>query len=262
MIPAAGGALRIGCVQYLNARPLIHGWSKPVEFDYPSALCRRLSEGALDVALVSSFEFLRDPIYSIVDQVAIASDGPVYSVILAHAGELEELDEIILDPASQTSVNLLRCLLAERRLNPRFISFSPEGENEINPGRARLLIGDQAIRFRQQNENAFEFWDLGAAWKKSTGLPFVFALWLIRPEVPSARAVADQLRATRDRNLASLDDLIVANPDFSPEFCARYFRDFLRFGFGQREQEGLLRFRSLCERHLILPQNPTPLRLV
>ena len=54
-----------------------------MRFDHPSTLCRQLAAGELDVALVSSFEYLRNPIYSIVDRVAIASDGPVFSVILA-----------------------------------------------------------------------------------------------------------------------------------------------------------------------------------
>src|SRR3954463_7303401 len=113
--------LRIGCVKYLNARPLIHGGEGDVDFDHPSALCNKLAAGKLDVALVSSFEYLRNPLYRIVDDVSIASDGPVYSVILAHRGELSDIQEIQLDPASQASVNLLRCLLAEQRLTPRLI---------------------------------------------------------------------------------------------------------------------------------------------
>ena len=108
------GSLRLGCVKYLNARPLIHGWAGDVEFDHPSALCRRLAAGELDVALVSSFEYLRNPIYTIVDGVAIASDGPVFSVVLAHREPIEQLCEIAIDPASETSVNLLCCLLAAR----------------------------------------------------------------------------------------------------------------------------------------------------
>jgi chorismate dehydratase len=114
-------SLRIGCVKYLNARPLIHGWEGDVHFDHPSALCRRLATGELDVALVSSFEFLRNPIYRIVDELSISSNGPVYSVIVAHRGEMTEVEEIELDPASETSVNLLRCLLAELKLKPRLI---------------------------------------------------------------------------------------------------------------------------------------------
>src|SRR5262249_57886879 len=111
--------LRIGCVKYLNASPLIRGWPGNVEFDHPSALCQRLAKGELDVALVSSFEFLRNPIYGIVDDVSISSDGPVYSVVVAHRGEFWDIEEIELDPASETAVNLLRCLLAGLGLPPR-----------------------------------------------------------------------------------------------------------------------------------------------
>ena len=93
-----------------------------MHFDHPSALCRQLAAGELDVALVSSFEFLRNPIYSVVDRIAIASDGPVYSVILAHDGRVEQLREVVVDPASQTSVNLLRCLLGELGRKVEFVS--------------------------------------------------------------------------------------------------------------------------------------------
>ena len=72
--------LRIGCVKYLNARPLIRGWLGPVEFDHPSTLGKRLANGELDVALVSSFEFLRNPIYRIVDDVSISSVGKLQSI--------------------------------------------------------------------------------------------------------------------------------------------------------------------------------------
>src|SRR4029077_3669819 len=101
-----GRLLRLGCVKYLNARPLIHGWKEELTLDHPSVLCRKLADGDLDVALVSSIEYLRNPIYKIVDDVSIASDGPVYSVVVAHQGELSDIREIVLDPASETSVAL------------------------------------------------------------------------------------------------------------------------------------------------------------
>src|SRR4026209_183312 len=102
--------LRISCVKYLKARPPHPGGEADVDFDHPSALCNKLAAGKLDVALVSSFEFLRNPIYRTVDDVSISSNGPVYSVIVAHRGEITEIKEIELDPASETSINLLRCL--------------------------------------------------------------------------------------------------------------------------------------------------------
>ena len=251
------GSLRLGCVEYLNAQPLIHGWSGDVRFDHPSALCRQLAAGELDVALVSSFEYLRHPIYSIVDGLAIASDGPVFSVVLAHLGPIEALREVVIDPASETSVNLLRCLLARRGVAARFV-----GEGEINAERGLLLIGDQALRFRREAGEDMCFLDLGAAWKEQTGLPFVFALWLVHPDYSAPVEVAEALRSLGKYNLDHLDALIAAQPETNRAFCEFYFRECLRFGFGESEKAGFKRFGELCAQQQILPSAPAALRLV
>jgi chorismate dehydratase len=279
--------MRIGCVKYLNARPLIHGWPGGVEFGHPSTLCQRLANRELDIALVSSFEFLRNPIYRIVDDISISSDGPVYSVVVAHRGDFSAIQEIELDPASETAVNLLRCLLAELRLNLRLVP----GTTGCQPGvagslpatpNARLLIGDQAIQFRQKHAGELQFWDLGEQWKELANLPFVYALWLIRPEVANAKSIAQRLRALRDKNLANLDDFIakaVADMDTTAvtvaeaddpgqrqelhrEFLSRYFRKHLRFNFGEEEKTGLRTFASLCTKQYLLPKRDLELSLV
>lgn len=245
--------LRIGCVKYLNARPLIQGWCGTVDFDHPAALCRKLESAELDVALVSSLEFLRHPIYRIVDGVSISSRGPVYSVIVAHCGELSGLQEIELDPASETSIALLRCLLANRGLAPKlsvgggFTTAQPEigGAAVANRSISRLLIGDQAIRFRQLHPE-FELWDLGQAWKNLTNLPFVFALWLIRPEVEKAEELAETLRAIRDQNLKKLDDVLASQSEISTEFLRKYYLEHLFFEFGEPEKAGLREFHRQC----------------
>ena len=250
-------SVRVGCVKYLNARPLIRGWPGKVEFDHPSALCQRLAKGQLDVALVSSFEFLRNPIYRIVDDVSISSDGPVYSVVVAHRGEFSNTEEIELDPASETAVNLLRCLLAELGLTARLTGAVP-GNADLSL--ARLIIGDQAIGFRQNHADAFQFWDLGEQWKKLTGLPFVYALWLIRPEVPDAKSIAQRLRGLRDENLADIPvivsdavtDVADKKQEITQKFLDRYYNEHLRFGFGSREKQGLLTFADLCAKHGVL----------
>jgi predicted solute-binding protein len=252
--------LRIGCVKYLNARPLIRGWEDEVDFDHPSALCSKLAAGELDLALVSSFEFLRNQTYRIIDDIAICSVGPVYSVFVAHRGDPSNIEEVELDPASVTACNLLRCLLGELKLTPRLISASI---SQITARRGRLLIGDQAIHFRQEHAGQFRFWDLGERWQKLVGLPFVYALWLVRPEVADPEMIAVRLRALRDENLANLDHLIaeVVAPmrgesgqreEFDPQFCARYYREHLRFSFGEREMQGLRTFAKLCEKHGLL----------
>lgn len=253
-------SLRLGCVKYLNARPLIRGWHGDVIFDHPVALAEKLQTGALEIALVSSFEFLRNPNYRIVDGVSISSDGSVFSVIVVHGGDISAVEEIELDPASLTSVALLRCLLAEMNLHPRLIPASTT--KSANERRAALLIGDQAIRFRKDHAEGFQYWDLGAEWKRLTNLPFVYALWLVRPEVVNAVSIAAQLRDLRDRNLENIETLIATEETVDQDFCRFYYRDCLRFGFGEKEKEGLRLFRNLCEKHGILPHAPYELRIV
>jgi chorismate dehydratase len=298
--------LRIGCVKYLNACPLIHGWPGDIEFDHPSALCERLANGELDVALVSSFEFLRNPIYRIIDDVSISSGGPVYSVVVAHRDEISQIDEIELDPASETAVNLLRCLLGELGLNPHLKQRStgilpaggtdssccgePLGPAGVSPAvvqsgsaaSAQLLIGDQAIRFRQKHADEFQFWDLGEQWNKLMGLPFVYALWLIRPEVVAPNQIADRLRGLRDENLGRLNELTAdavarvglsrrsskakaddpGHPEVTPEFLNCYYHEYLRFRFGKEEKEGLRTFAQLCARRGLLPEGGIAFDLV
>ena len=247
---------RLGCVKYLNARPLIHGWAGEVNLDTPAGLCAKLARGELDVALVSSFEFLRNPVYRIVDQLSISSFGPVYSVIVAFRGDLAEINQIELDPASETSVNLLRCLLAERSLKPRLGSAETSAEPV-----ARLLIGDQAIRFRQSHPD-FQFWDLGEEWTNRFALPFVFALWLIRPEVAEPGGIADRLRRTHQENLARIEEIIAEVQDFDADFCRAYYRDNLRYRFGEQEREGLRLFAGLCAKRGLLTNREVQFTLV
>ena len=259
--------LRIGCVKYLNARPLIYGWSGAVDFDDPAALCRKLQHRDLDVALVSSLEYLRRPIYRIVDGVSISAHGAVYSVIVAHNEDLSRAQEIDIDPASETSVALLRCLLKQRRVNPRLRvrntdlqsvrpaelhSAESETADSMSSGRTgqrpvfRLLIGDQAIRFRAEHGERYHYWDLAEAWTKMTSLPFAFAFWLIRPEIENAKEIADKLRALRDHNVASIDELALSQSKVSPTFCRKYYREHLFFDFGEREKAGLREFHRRC----------------
>ena len=204
-----------------------------------------LAAGELDAALVSSVEFLRNPTYRIVDGISISSDGPVYSVVLAYSGDAIPT-HIDLDPASETSVALLRYLMLSRgeemagdRMGGDVLAPFPDASG-------RLLIGDQAIRFRNRFGSRFRYWDLGEEWKSLTGLPFVYALWLVRAEVTGAAGLAQRLRHLRDGNLADLEVIISGQAEFAPEFCHRYYTEYLRFSLDDRDKDGLRRFAAAC----------------
>jgi chorismate dehydratase len=255
--PALRG-LRIGCVQYLNSKPLIHDYDGPVVFDHPSGLARDLAAGRLDAALVPIFEVLRGPGYHLVDGVAIACDGPVFSVFLAHRGPLAAVKTIALDPASLTSVHLLQVLLAEfHGLHPqcRDARTCPDAD-------AQLWIGNQAIDFRLADRGQHELLDLGAEWKRCTGLPFVFAVWALRPDLADPIAVADNFRALKRAGLASLPAIVAADQTLEPALSTRYLTEHIRFDLAQREKAAMDGFASLLVKHRFLPTGAAPLAYV
>ncbi len=255
--PALAG-LRIGCVKYLNSKPLIHGYQGNVIFDHPSGLARELAAGRLDVALVPTFEALRHPHYSLVEGVAIACAGPVYSVFLAHRGPLAAVRRIALDPASLTSVHLLQVLLREYHgLRPELLelsAFPVEAD-------AALLIGNQAIDFRESDQGTHQILDLGEEWGRCTGLPFVFAPWLLRAELPNAEAVAGDLRALKEFGTAHLEEIVRAEPR-DPAFTRQYLTEHIRFDLGGPQKEGIEKYRELLAKHGFISDAVTPLRYV
>jgi predicted solute-binding protein len=164
---------------------------------------------------------------------------------------------VVVDPASETSVNLLHCLLGERGVTARFVL-----KGKIGAERGRLLIGDQAIRFRQQSGGRHQFLDLGAEWKERMQRPFVYGLWLIHPGYAEKRQVAEALRSIGKHNRENLDTLIEAQPKKDRVFCRFYYRECLRFTFGKSEKDGFKRFGKLCARRKLLPAVPSAPRLV
>ncbi len=252
--------LRIGCVKYLNAKPLIHGYPGAVQFDHPAHLARDMVAGVLDAALVPVFEALGPRPYALVDGVAIASDGPVYSVLLAHrCVSLADIHTVALDPASLTSIHLLQVLLAEfHRICPRCVDARLVGAKAD----AQLLIGTQAIEFRKQAGPEWHILDLGEEWQRQTALPFVYALWLLRADLQDVGAIADEFRFLKCEGTARIAEIVASEKETAPEFATRYLTEHIRFELGSREKAGMERFRALLLKHGFLHEPLAPLRWV
>lgn len=262
--PPALQGLRIGCVQYLNSRPLIHGL-EGVVLAHPSALAARLREGELDAALVPVFELLRSPgDYRAVDGVAIASRGPVYSVFVAHRRPLEALEGVTADPASLTSIHLFQVLAAGLlKKPPRLVA--PDSANAEDPAFGRLLIGNQAIRHRLESRagrGEEAFWDLGEQWTLWTGLPFVYAVWVLRRGLPSEAYVADAFRGLAAAGAAAIPEIAREDSGFGEALALRYLTEHIQFGLGVYEHAGLDRFSRELEAAGFVPPNRSPLEFV
>jgi len=207
--------LRVGSVPYLVGRPLDDGLGDEPGVDLvhavPSALVDGLRAGELDVALVSSIELFRRPGYSYLDGPVVAGDGPVSSVRVFLRRPAYEVRRVALDPASRTSVTLVRCL--ERELG-----FDGVAYEELAPGRdprrdsdadAWLRIGDGALA-ESLAEPELAALDPCATWRRATGLPFVFACWIVAPGVEIEPHAAAFARA-RARGTARAEALATAH---------------------------------------------------
>ena len=236
---------RVGSVGYLNAVPLTRGLEEQVLFATPSKLAELLRRDELDAALVSVVEVLFNDRYDILDGIAIASLGEVKSVLVAHRRPLEEAREIFCDPASLTSVELARVLLAERGLKPEFKPL-PSYDFATLPDYA-LLIGDRALDLLM-GKREHEIWDLGEAWYYLTQLPFVYAVWALRRGIENS-VLRQRLREARDFGLDTLDFIIASRTDYNYDFRKDYLGWHIHFHLGTDEKRGLTRFMELLRKH-------------
>jgi chorismate dehydratase len=240
---------RIGSVPYLNAVPLTRGIESEIIFATPAKLAEMLRRDELDAALVSITEVLLNDRYDILDGIAIASLGEVYSVLLAHKKPLEEVTEIFCDTASLTSVNLLKVLLAERGLRPE---FKPLENYEAAPKKDFvLLIGDRAIDF-QRAPHAHEIFDLGWAWTGMTNLPFVYAVWALRRGVENSELRAE-LRSSKRFGMETLNQIIATREEFDEDFRRDYFDWHIHFQLGEDEKRAIAKFSELLRKHNLGP---------
>ena len=233
-------AWKFGSVRYLNGRPLIEGLCGKVELMTPAELTARFVSGELDAALLSIADVFDLENVEIVPGAAIGCRGPVYSVVLAYRGELNQLRRVALDPASRTSSGLLRVVM-ESFLGIK-CEYLPRAESAEE---ARLIIGDPAIAFRKQASAEWRFLDLGEAWHQQTGLPFVFAVWVVRNSHPDRVAIRQTLQDSLKLGLQNIPQIaaVEADPDFAREYLTRY----IRYEFGEEQMQAVARFRELLD---------------
>jgi chorismate dehydratase len=242
-------------VGYLNARPLVFGLeSSPrftLRFDVPSRCAALLHEGAIDVGLIPSIEYLRGPDeprhhneneYRIVPDLAIASHGPVASVALYTTRPIADVRSIALDTSSRTSIALVRVLCARVfRIQPSIEMRSPDLALMLEDCDAALIIGDNALILGAEGLENVETLDLGEIWTDATGLPFVYAFWAGRAGALTAADVR-ALQDARDAGVQHPEELAREYFGGAPgrqAVGARYLRDNIQYGFGSAERAGL-----------------------
>jgi chorismate dehydratase len=246
--------IRVGAVNYLNTKPLICDLdllapNAELVLDAPSRLADRLAAGELDVALIPVIEYFRSVSYTIVPDVSIATRGPVLSVTLFSRTPWADIRRVALDAGSRTSAALAQIILRKRYgVHPDALPLPLDADAEDADADAVLLIGDRAMRACLPGfDHAY---DLGQEWYDWTGLPFVYAVWAVRPGVDLCGVDAALIEAKR-RGLARAGQIAhreAPHLGLDAGFCRRYLANILHFDLGSREQAGLHHYYMLaCE---------------
>ena len=261
---------RIGCVSYLNAKPLIFGLeSDPdidLQLDVPAHLLDGLIQNRFDVALLPVIDYQRMDHLALLPVGGIGSEDETLTVRIFSKVPIPEIRTLSCDPDSHTSVALARIILEESfHIHPEF--------TESQTADAHLLIGDKVItkdlhrldepgRPRPVPEFTYQL-DLGSAWKKLTNLPFLFACWTARRDADLGN-LPHRLLTARQRGMDNIETIIRrdALPRGWPADIARkYLTDHLSYEVGPRQLESVRLFHDLASRHGLISA-PRPLSIM
>jgi len=266
--------MRVGRIPYINCYPVYGGVDRglvPLDATLidgvPTTLNRMMAQGALDVSVVSAVEYARDSErYLLLPELAISCDGPVRSVMLFSNVPAEELggQRVLVSRSSMTSVHLLELLFEHVwKAAPEFVPGNAEADavaaQASDDIAARLVIGDAALMLQsadhpvaQGHGRSYPYvYDLGAEWKRWTGLPFVFAVWVAQRNTPveDSLKVHAALIRSRDWGLAHLDELSAQasrSTGVSLAECREYFAG-LDWRLTMPDLEGLTEFLRRLE---------------
>jgi chorismate dehydratase len=260
--------LRIATVPYLNAAPLLRGLSGAVSETgttveirpiVPSLIAGLLRSGEADVGLVPVIEIpgLGEP--EIVAGLGIASRRRARSVLLVTRVPLGSIRRVALDSSSRTSAALVRLLLARRGLREvSFVERAPRWPALIEDVDAALVIGDPALT---ADLSGFQAIDLATEWFAATGLPFVFAVWAVRPglRLPDGGALFHEALGRGEREMDDIAREASVRLGRPAGDLASYLRDCIHYRLGPEEERALPLFLARAHEIGLVPR-PAPLR--
>lgn len=260
----------IGSVPYLNEKPLTRWFSHTeagraagieVVYAVPSELARRLAAGEIAAALVSSFEYFRTPGYAIAPGVSISGQDAIESVRAFARVPWRKIESLALDTSSLTSVALLKILLAEQLESyPAFLHAAPDLDAMLAQADACLLIGDKGMRADGTGLNTL---DLGHAWRRLTGLPFVYAVWLGRPENITPELV-HALETAKAWGLTQIEPIAAEEAErigATPQQCRHYLTEVMDYDLGEEHRRALEMFGAKARAQGLLPGVPEAIQV-
>jgi len=136
---------------------------------------------------------------------------------LAVGEALKQVRTIAADAASRSSQAYAHILFEHfHDTRPAFVEDAADPMAMVAHADAALLIGDPALLAREHRgaidpDGELLWLDMAALWREHTGLPWVAAVWAVRPAAltdVSVQQLISDLTASRDAGLAHIDDLV------------------------------------------------------
>jgi chorismate dehydratase len=244
--------IRIGRIPYLNSILFFHGLENEpgvsLEALVPRALSSAVAEGEVDtgpVPLVTTWDI--EDRFAPLGDFCISSIDRARSILFFSKRPFDRLDGATIGVTGETStsVRLMKTLLTNAwRVRPRQYTHLDWPNND-----AFLLIGDEALIHRRGVKDYPHVADLGEVWHKWTGLPFVFARWMVRKEMPDAdkARLVSLLDASIADGWAHFEEVVApraADLNMTIEEMREYLQGF-RFRMSAAEQQAIGKFRQL-----------------
>jgi chorismate dehydratase len=242
--------IRVGAVSYLNTRPLLYGIRhhsilSEIELieDYPSRIAQLLIENKIDLGLIPVAALPQLEEFHIISDYCIGAVGPVTSVCIFSEVPMEDIKKVYLDYQSKTSVSLAKILLRDYwKKEVVFVQAHTDDFRKLVTGdSAAVIIGDRAL---EQGKSSRYAYDLSEAWKKHTGLPFVFAAWVANKKLP------EQFNASfNEANAYGLQHLdAVIKETHTRDFDLKtYYTNHISYYLDEKKKEGMTRFLELLK---------------
>lgn len=266
--------LRVSIVEYLNAAPLVWGFTDgplagkyDLSFTVPAQCAEELRRGDADLGIIPSIEYQRMDGVVALPGMAIASKREVRSLLVVAKKPIELAKRIALDTSSRSTIGLVRLLAAEHwKIAPEFVDAAPDPAEMLREADAALLIGDPALRISLKMEAlagkapsgeqccqgdpeempvpGFEtlyVYDVIHQWREMTGKPAVLAIWVGRRDAITPEVVAD-FTASKQYGLERVREISEAAAiklDLPPRALERYLTENIHFDLDEDNLAGL-----------------------
>ncbi len=243
--------VRFAAADYSNSAPLVACLSQvdpnvEVFHGVPSMHLEELLSGRIDCALIPVAHAIQHPELTILDRVGVAADGAVRSVLLKCHKPVDQIITVARDAASGTS-NVLAELVLEHHfgISVEMVDYSDGADAEV-------VIGDRALLSEPARAGDI---DLAAAWKTLTNLPFVFALWVVRPDFDEVDRIDSLTQCAAEMGVKCIPTLAAGYAEKfgkTASFWQEYLEKTIHFQLTDADRKAMGQFKTMVAVHQLL----------